>query len=129
MDTSALVAALVGDHEHHLLARGHLPSSRLSAIVLAETYSQLRRAFAQPAHAAAALVHPWTSQIDKILPTSEATVAATFARANELDLGGNIHEALIAQVCLEHRLPLATLDARQHRIALAIGVDSHYLLA
>ena len=64
-----------------------------------------------------------------MLPTTASAVSAVVARAVELDLGGNIHDALIAQVCAEHDLPLVTLDGRQHRLALALGARSTYLLA
>lgn len=130
MDTSALVAALVGDHEHHSLARVHLrPAAPLSAIVLAETFAQLRRTFGQPAHAAGSLLSPWVGDPDRVLPTSATAVVSAFARAGELDLGGSIHDALIAQVCAEHGVALVTLDARQHQLALALGAKSTYLLA
>lgn len=130
MDTSALVAALVADHEHHLLARAHLrPDVPIGAIVLAETFSQLRRTFAQPARTAIALLAPWTGDRAHVLPTSAAAVVDTFARAVELDLAGSVHDALIAGVCAEHDVELVTLDARQHQIALAIGARSTYLLA
>lgn len=130
MDTSALVAALVADHEHHRLARPHLRAALpLPAIVLAETFAQLRRTCNQPAHAARTLLRGWVDDADRVLATSGAAVASVFARATELDLGGSIHDALIAQVCAEHQIPLVTLDARQHRLALALGASSTYLLA
>jgi predicted nucleic acid-binding protein len=129
MDTSALVAALVADHEHHALARPHLAAGKsVAAIVLAETFAQLRRTFGQPAAAAAALLAPWSGDQRRVLPTTAAAVRTTFARAVELDLGGSIHDALVAQVCLEHEASLVTLDGRQHRLALALGADSTYLL-
>jgi predicted nucleic acid-binding protein len=129
MDTSALVAALVGDHEHHLAARAHLrPGVPIAAIVLAETFSQLRRTFAQPARSATSLLAPWVDDPLLVLPTSAAAVHDTFARATELDLAGSIHDALIAQVHVEHGVDLITLDARQHQIALALGARSRYLL-
>lgn len=130
MDTSALVAGLVADHEHYARARAHMSSDgRISAIVLAETFAQLRRTFRQPARAAAALLQPWIGDARRVLPTSATAVADTFARAIELDLGGSIHDALIAQVCVEHDVGLVTLDARQHQLALALGASSTYLLA
>lgn len=130
MDTSALVAALVADHEHHQLARAHLRGDEpIAAIVLAETFAQLRRTFGQPAHAATELLQPWISDPEHVLPTSRSAVVDTFARAAELDLGGSIHDALVAQVCAEHEIPLVTLDARQHQLALALGATSTYLLA
>ena len=125
-----MVAALVATHEHHAVARPRLTADlRVPAIVLAESFAQLRRTFAQPTETASELLHPWTSKVDRILPTSAAVVRSTFARAVELDLGGGIHDALIAQTCIEHQASLVTLDRRQHRVALAMGADSTYLLA
>lgn len=130
MDTSALVAALVSDHEHHALARLHLHADRaIPAIVLAETFAQLRRTFGQSATSAAALLKPWTGRPKSILATTPKAVSSIFARAGELDLGGSIHDALIAAVCLENAVRMHTLDGRQHRLALALGTESVYLLA
>lgn len=130
IDTSAMLAALVAPHEHHAIARRHLSvETRVPAIVLAETFSQLRRTFSQTAEVSAQLLEPWVLDTDRILPTAAAVVSATFARVAELDLGGGIHDALIAQTCLHHGLPLVTLDRRQHRTALALGAQSTYLLA
>jgi predicted nucleic acid-binding protein len=56
-------------------------------------------------------------------------MATALARATELDLAGNIHDALIALACVEHDVPIVTLDSRQHQIALALGARSTYLLA
>lgn len=129
IDTSVFVAALVGDHEHHARARKHLSADTVvPAIVLAETYAQLRRTFAQPAEAAAALLRPWTSDVKRIADTSKDVVHAVFARTSELNLGGNIHDALIGATCAAHGLTLTTLDRRQHAVALALGVSSTLLL-
>ncbi len=128
MDTSVMVAALVRSHEFHDIARPHLRAqSRVPAIVLAETYAQLRRTFAQPAEVAAALMRTWTDNPDRILPTDAGAVASVFARAVELNLGGDIHDALIAQISLGSDGSLVTLDRRQHRVALALGARSTYL--
>lgn len=130
IDTSALVAALVSDHEHHELARPRLAEiKRVPAIVLAETFSQLRRTFGQPADLSARLLASWWQESERVLPTTTAALLVVLSRAGELDLGGNVHDALIAQVCRENRLSLLTADGRQHRLALALGVDSTYLLA
>ncbi len=130
IDTSALVAALIADHEHHDLARPR--STRqvaIPAIVLAETFAQLRRTFRQPADVASRVLRPWSDDPARILATTADAVATVFRRAVELDLGGNVHDALVAQVCLQHATTLVTLDRRQHAVALALGVDSTYLLA
>lgn len=129
IDTSALIAALIEDHEHHGLTRPRLAAAtRVPAIVLAETFAQLRRTFSQSAATAAAALRPWTTTT-AVLPTTATALVATLNRAAELDLGGSVHDALVAQVCAEHAVPLITLDGRQHRLALAMGVDSTYLLA
>ncbi|MHB8342164.1 MAG: PIN domain-containing protein, partial [Mycobacteriales bacterium] len=77
---------------------------------------------------ASRLLRPWAQDRSRILPTTAAVIAAVFGKAVELDLGGNIHDALIAQTCLQHRASLVTLDRRQHRIALALGAASLCLL-
>lgn len=130
IDTSAMVAALIATHEFHELARPHLGAqTRVPAIVLAETYSQLRRTFSQPAQVAAALLRTWTDAEDRILPTQVSAIRSVFNRAVELNFGGDIHDALVAQTCIGHDAPLVTLDHRQHRIALALGARSTYLLS
>jgi predicted nucleic acid-binding protein len=78
---------------------------------------------------ATAVVSPLTTGSESVLPTPASTISAVVGRAVELDLGGNIHDALIAQVCAEHDLPLVTLDGRRHRLALALGARSTHLLA
>jgi len=130
IDTSAMVAALIATHEFHEVARPHLGAqTRVPAIVLAETYSQLRRTFAQPAEVAAALLRTWTGYEDRILPTPVGAVRSVFDRTVELNLAGDIHDALVAQTCIGHGAPLVTLNRRQHRIALALGAQSTYLLS
>lgn len=130
MDTSALIAALVADHEHHSISRSYLTADlRLPAIVLAETFAQLRRTFTQTAATASAVLRPWASRPSLILPTTSKAVTTIFARAVELDLAGSVHDALIAQVCADADVPIITLDGRQHRLALALGARSTYLLA
>ncbi|MDA8392888.1 MAG: PIN domain-containing protein, partial [Actinomycetota bacterium] len=104
-------------------------TKRVPAIVLAETFSQLRRTFGQPADLSARLLASWWQESERVLPTTTAALLVVLSRAGELDLGGNVHDALIAQVCRENRLSLLTADGRQHRLALALGVDSTYLLA
>jgi len=130
MDTSALIAALVADHEHHSISRPHLSVNlRLPAIVLAETFGQLRRTLGQSAANATAVLRPWATHPTHILPTTSAAVSTIFGRAVELDLAGSIHDALIAQVCVDADVPIVTLDGRLHRMALALGARSVYLLA
>jgi predicted nucleic acid-binding protein len=129
MDTSALVAALVRTHEHHDLTRRWLADVEVvPVIVIAETYSILRRVFGQSARVSVDLLAPWSTPT-ALLATSADVMATALGRASELDLAGNIHDALIALVCIDADVSMVTLDARQHRIALALGARSTYLLA
>lgn len=129
IDTSVMIAALIADHEFHPSARPHLsPDTVISAIVLAETYAQLRRTFHQSAASASTLLRPWTSNEKLIAATDAKTVKSVFSRAVELDLGGNIHDALVAAVCKKNDAELVTLDRRQHTVALTSGVASTLLL-
>jgi predicted nucleic acid-binding protein len=130
IDTSALVAALLTQHQHHALARPHLPSEGpIPAIVLAETFAQLRRTFGLTAHAATTALSHWALAERRIAALPASGYAELFRVARPLQLGGNVHDALIAKTCSQLDLPLVTLDRRQHAVALALGVDSHYLLS
>ena len=103
--------------------------TRVPAIVLVETFSQLRRTFGQPADLSARVLANWWADSKRVLPTTATALSVVLRRAGEMDIGGNVHDALIAQVCRENRSGLLTADGRQHRLALALGVDSTYLLA
>ena len=122
IDTSAFIAALIEDHEFHRIARPSLTATtRIPVIVMAEAFSQLRRTFGQSARTASQLLGPWSTATNLLATTAETT-ATVLARAVELDLGGNIHDALIAQACKDADVSLATLDGRQHRIAPGLGL-------
>jgi predicted nucleic acid-binding protein len=130
IDTSVLVAALLTQHEHHGIARRHLPADGpVAGIVLAETFAQLRRTFSVSAEDAMAALGHWAKAPKRIAVLPASAYAEVFKRAVELNLGGNIHDALIAKTCAHHKLSLATLDRRQHAVALAFGVESTYLLS
>jgi predicted nucleic acid-binding protein len=129
IDTSALVAALLTQHQHHALARPHLPrEGPIPGIVLAETYAQLRRTFGLTAQAATTALSYWAFEEPRIAALPAHGYAELFRVARGLELGGNVHDALIAKTCARFDLPLVTLDRRQHTMALALGVDSRYLL-
>lgn len=101
----------------------------MPAVVLAETYAQLRRTFGISAQVTQQTLSYWTTVEDRIATLPAAGYKQLFGQAASLGLGANIHDAVIAQTCAHFELPLATLDRRQHTLALAIGVQSTYLLA
>lgn len=119
IDTSVLVAGLTENHEFHALARPALvtASGRIPGIVLAETWAVLRRA---PWNLDAATVEqalsPWIAE-DRIIPTPAGAYVAVLREGQALNLGGNVHDLLIAYTCAAAGLPLATLDRRQAALA------------
>lgn len=120
IDTSVMVAGLVGNHEFHDLARPHVIASAggtVPGIVLAETWAALRRG---PWNLGADVVKetlgPWATS-DRIVATPVDAYAYVLAQGRSLHLGGNVHDMLIALTCAAHGLPLTTLDRRQAVLA------------
>jgi predicted nucleic acid-binding protein len=120
IDTSVLVAGLTENHEFHAIARlwvVEAAGGRIPGIVLAETWAVLRRA---PWNLDAATVeqalNPWMTD-DRIVATPVDAYAAVLRAGRSLNLGGNIHDLLIAHTCASAGLPLATLDRRQASLA------------
>ncbi|MCC6238078.1 MAG: PIN domain-containing protein [Dehalococcoidia bacterium] len=120
IDTSVLVAGLTQNHEFHALARPSVlaaASGRIPGIVLAETWAVLRRApwNLDPATVEQAL-SPWIAE-DRIVATPAGVYVAALRQGRALNLGGNIHDLLIAYTCASADLALATLDRRQATLA------------
>ncbi|MDP8969589.1 MAG: PIN domain-containing protein [Actinomycetota bacterium] len=120
IDTSVMVAGLVDNHEFHDLARPHVvtaASGGIPGIVAAETWAALRRG---PWNLDAATVEqalaPWAST-DRIMVTPADSYAQVLRTGRSLNLGGNIHDLLIALTCSTHDLPLTTLDRQQATLA------------
>lgn len=120
IDTSVMIAGLVRNHEFHSVARPHVAGSargQVPGIVLAETWAALRRA---PWHLDAATVSEilghWSSQ-GRVAATAASAYAEALRAGRSLNLGGNVHDLLIAMTCRDHGLPLATLDRRQATLA------------
>jgi predicted nucleic acid-binding protein len=123
IDTSVLVAGLASNHEFHEAARPAVVAAaagRVPGIVLAEAWSVLRRApwNLDPATVEEAL-RPWIAD-DRIVPTPASAYAAVLRTGRSLNLGGNIHDLLIAHTCAVAGLPLITLDRRQASLARAL---------
>jgi toxin FitB len=132
IDTSVLVAGLVRNHEFHDAARAHVLEAakhQVPGIVVAETWAALRRA---PWHLDATSVQdallPWASE-DRIVATPATAYIEAVRTGRAANLGGNIHDLLIALTCAEHGLPLATLDRRQATLSRGLaGLDVTLLL-
>ena len=64
----------------------------------------------------ASLLAPWLTP-GRIFATPAAAYAEALRDGPRLQLGGNIHDHLIALTCGAHGLPLVTLDRRQAEVA------------
>ena len=120
IDTSVLVAGLVANHEFHEVARPAVVAAaggRVPGIVLAETWSVLRRTpwSLDPATVEEAL-RPWIAD-DRVVATPVGAYVTVLREGRALNLGGNIHDLLIAHTCAAAGLPLTTLDRRQASLA------------
>lgn len=132
IDTSVLVAGLVTNHEFHALARPHVVEAtrhQVPGIVVAETWAALRRA---PWHLDVATVEetlaPWASE-RRIAVTPVSAYVEVLRTGRSLNLGGNVHDLLIAMTCAEHGLALTTLDRRQAALGRTLpGLDVTLLL-
>lgn len=132
IDTSVMIAGLIHNHEFHSIARPHVAEAarrRVPGIVVAETWAALRRA---PWNLGAATVAeslaPW-ADAEQIAVTPAPAYVEVLERGRSLNLGGNVHDLLIALTCRDHGLPLATLDRRQATLADGIpGLETIPLL-
>lgn len=132
IDTSVMVAGLVTNHEFHELARPHVvaaASSRVPGVVLAEAWAALRRApWNLDAKTVETALGPWSNE-DRIAATPSSAYAEVLRIGRSLNLGGNVHDLLIALTCRDHGLSLITLDRRQSALAAGLdGLDSTLLL-
>ncbi len=132
IDTSVMVAGLVTNHEFHALARPHVAAAargRVPGVVLAETWAALRRApWNLDARTVEVVLAPWCDE-GRIVATPASAYAEVLRNGSSLNLGGNVHDLLIALTCRYHDLPLATLDRRQSVLAAEIaGLESTLLL-
>jgi predicted nucleic acid-binding protein len=120
IDTSVLVAGLTEAHEFHAFARPAVVAAaagRIPGIVLAEAWAALRRApWNLDATTVEQALTPWISE-DRLVPTPTRAYVAVLRAGRSLNLGGNVHDLLIAYTCAAAGLPLATLDRRQATLA------------
>jgi predicted nucleic acid-binding protein len=133
IDTSVLLAGLVSSHEFHDLARPALVAARhqpVPGIVLAEAWAVLRRApFNLSAAVVASALRPWAST-SQIVTTPASAYTHVLREGRSLNLGGNVHDLLIALTCADRAQPLITLDRRQAMLASTLpGLEVRWLLA
>ena len=129
-DTSVLLAGLATNHEHHDLARPVVAAARegpIAGLVLAEAFARLR---GFPFHfdvvSTIELLAPW-SRAPSVLATSSEVYEAVMGVARSLNLGGSIHDLLIAETYGRHDIEFVTLDGRQARLASGRGLAVRHL--
>lgn len=120
IDTSVMVAGLLANHEFYERARPYVLQAarqRVPGIVLAEAWAVLRRPpwSLDTATVAEALV-PWALN-GRIAATPADAYVEALRSGRSRNLGGNIHDLLIALTCAAAGLPLATLDRQQAALA------------
>lgn len=130
VDTSAAVALVVSDHEHHDSTFRVLGDRRLglSGHAAFETHSILTR-LPVPARRAPELVtHLLAANFPENRYLSTDGAAALLSRlAGENLAGGAVYDALVGAAAAEHRLVLVTRDRRALDTYRALGVEVELL--
>ncbi|MGV0749067.1 PIN domain-containing protein [Mycolicibacter heraklionensis] len=125
VDTSVAVPLLIGSHEHHahVAAWAHGQSLCLTGHSLAETYAVLTRLPGDARVSAPDAVRLIDENFAQPLALS-VRAARVFHRecAGKGVTGGATYDALVALTAREHRVPLATRDARARSTYEALGV-------
>jgi predicted nucleic acid-binding protein len=132
IDTSVLVAGLLEEHEFNAIARPWVAlaaGSRVPGIVLAETWSALRRApWNLDSGTVEQILRPWM-EVERIIATPASAYRDVLRQGRPLNLGGNIHDVLIVHTCAAAGLSLTTLDRRQAALARDVpGLEVTLLL-
>jgi predicted nucleic acid-binding protein len=132
IDTSVMVAGLFENHEFNGQARPYVAASargQVPGIVLAETWASIRRPpWSLNAADASELLAPWMSS-ERLVATPVEVYVETLRSGRALNMGGGIHDMLIARTCAALGLGLVTLDRRQATLARSLpGLDVNLLL-
>lgn len=126
IDTSVMVAGLVDNHEFHEVARPHVVQAArqtVPGIVAAESWAALRRGpWNLGVDVVAQLLAPWASS-DRVAVTPADAYEYVLRNGQTLNLGGGVHDLLIALTCAVRGLPLVTLDRRQATLARTLLPD------
>lgn len=126
VDTSVLVAAHVGGHQHRdLAAPAAAASTHVIGPVLAETWSVMRRHFRIPAVDVAHVLRAYTDGRQLVVP-SEDVYDEVLSRGAGMDLSGNVHDYVIVQTAATNGLRVFTLDRGMQRFT---HVDVHHVTA
>jgi len=130
VDTSAAVALLVADHEHHEATSGVLGGRRLglSGHAAFETFSVLTRLPVPARRTPEVVTRLLAGNFPENRYLSAEGAAALFSRlAAENVAGGAVYDALVGAAAAEHGLALVTRDRRALDTYRAFGVEVELL--
>ena len=131
VDTSAAVALVVADHEHHeatFRALGHRRLG-LSGHAAFETFSVLTRLPVPTRRTPEVVARLLAENFPENRYLSPEGAAALFSGlAGDNLAGGAVYDALVGAAAAEHRLVLATRDRRALDTYRALGVEVEWLL-
>ena len=130
VDTSAAVAFLVSDHEHHQATYEALAGRRLGLAGHAafETFSVLSRMPPPIRRTAAAIGQLIAGNFPATRYLGARAADRLLAQLPLLGLsGGTVYDALVGAVAAEHGLPLVSRDRRALAVYRSLGVDARPL--
>lgn len=125
LDTSVVVPALVSWHEAHDPARRAAAGAAVPAHVRLEAYSVLTRLPAPHrlgADVAGSLLEAWFPKDRVLLPSARLSRQLLTRLVDAAIIGGASYDALVGLTAAEHRMTLATRDARAQRTYERLGV-------
>ena len=130
VDTSAAVALLVADHEHHEATVARLGHRRLGLAGHAafETFSVLTRLPSPARRPPAVIAELLTANFPASRYLSPRAASALMRRLPALQIaGGSVYDALVGAVAAEHSVVLASRDQRALSTYRALGVEIEML--
>lgn len=130
VDTSAAVALVVADHEHHVATTEALGRRRLGLAGHAafETFSVLTRLPPPLRRTPSAVIRLLSRNFPESRFLGGGATRALFDRLADLGVaGGAVYDALVGAVAVEHGLALATRDRRAVDVYRALEVDLEVL--
>jgi len=126
LDTSAAVALVVADHQHHATTVAAVGDRRLglSGHASFETFSVLTRLPAPLRRSPAAVRSIIETDFPGTLFLGREAAQALLGRLSELGLGGgSVYDALVGAAAAEHGLRLLTRDRRALPVYRALDVE------
>lgn len=126
LDTSAAVALVVADHQHHATTLVAVGDRRLglSGHASFETFSVLTRLPAPLRRSPAAVRSLIEADFPETRFLGQAAAQSLLGRLSDLGFGGgSVYDALVGATAAEHGLTLLTLDRRAVPVYRALGVE------